>query len=229
MNNKNSGSMYKTIFILFIVSLTSVSQAQTVSVKYFNNKYLEKEVAQEKAKFSQSITVYGDGKTTIEIKNIKKNQVVRSETKRGEEPFGIWINEGSGELDYNFELDYRDTACQAGISDVRIEDYFEDNDTFGYKAPKILTGEKSVMQFLMNRIAYPVYARENEITGKVILTFTLTKDGNIERIAVKQGAHVTLTKEAVRVIRQLKFSSGPKLKGQDESFCVILPVSFRLQ
>ncbi|MFZ1678757.1 MAG: energy transducer TonB, partial [Saprospiraceae bacterium] len=64
--------------------------------------------------------------------------------------------------------------------------------------------------------------------GQVILSFTITKEGNVEDIIVLRGANILLDKEAVRVIRQLSFSNPGMLDGKPVKICVKLPVKYVL-
>ena len=50
-----------------------------------------------------------------------------------------------------------------------------------------------------------------------------------ENIVVKRGVDISLDKEAVRVLRELKFSSPPTVNGQAYAFkCLVLPVKYKL-
>ena len=63
---------------------------------------------------------------------------------------------------------------------------------------------------------------------KVFLKFTITSAGLIENIAILKGAHITLDKEAVRIIKLLKFVTPPSLKGKNQSVCVMMPIMFMI-
>lgn len=221
--------MNKRILTILIIVLTILCSGQTTQIKYFNNVYLQKEVSANKAKYSQTISQNGDGSVTTSVKNIKKDELISSETYKGNEPFGIWKYRQSNmtsELDYAFELVYSDQACNDSIKGLR--NYFENNENLIYTAPKIVSGEASIYYFIARNTIYPPIARESGIQGKVYLTFTVNKEGAIENIVVKKGAHILLDKEAVRVIRLLKFSNPATLNGQTQSFCVTMPISFKL-
>ena len=82
--------MQKSSFISLLFVMHSVFiHAQSEEVKYFSNEQLTKETAKEKAKFSQTVIQNADGSVTTEEKNLKKDEVIRSETWKGKEPFGI--------------------------------------------------------------------------------------------------------------------------------------------
>ena len=222
--------MNKTTLTILVLAFTTICYGQTSQTKYFNSEWLEKEVPENKAKFSQTITQNTDGTTTTDIKNLKKNEIVRSETFKGNEPYGIWkfrYGNGFKTIDYNFPLIYSDEKCNDSLP-ITTSDYFQNNDSLGYKAPKITTGELTIYQYLGKNIFYPARARENGIQGTVYLQLTLTAIGT-ENIVVKRGVDISLDKEAVRVLRELKFSSPPTFNGQTYVFkCLALPIKYKL-
>jgi TonB family protein len=131
-------------------------------------------------------------------------------------------------MDYNFPLIYSEDKCNDSLP-VKTSDYFQDNDSLGYKVPKILNGELTIYQFIAKNIIYPRRATEEGIQGTVYLQLTLTKEGTLENIVVIRGTNILLDKEAVRVLRQVKFSSPPTIKGQSYTFnCLGLPIKYRL-
>lgn len=202
--------------------------SQTPQTKYYNNEWLEKEVTAEKGKFSQTIIHNTDSSTTKELRDIKRNKITSSETFKGNEPYGIWrywyVNTMT-ELNYSFELKYTDAYCTDTIAGVK--DYFMNNDSLKYVAP-LIEGYQNLPQFLSSNISYPRAARENGITGKAILSFTINTNGQIENIVVLKGTNIFLDKEAVRALRQLKLKAPATLNGQTKKLCLKLPISFKL-
>jgi TonB family protein len=218
--------------IIFGHSVLVLIAQSTTETKYFNDKYSSKEVPKEKAKYSKTIKTNVDSSITTEIKQIKTNEIIRSRTFKGKEPFGIWICDNFSskqELDYNFKLIYADPFCQDSASNDIVNDFFVDNDSIGYKAPKISTGETSIYLAVSKIVVYPQDAVENGISGTVYLNFNITKDGKIENIAVTKGKNILLDKETVRVFRTLQFSSPAYLHGKPISICVRFPFKYTLE
>lgn len=222
--------MMKHILLFILLVIPAVSIAQETSERYFKDQSLRKETSKEKAAYAKIETRHTDGSVTTSVKNLRKGETIRSQTYRGAEPVGVWIIQyGSGPkpIDYNFTLEYSGDQC-SGAQELPISDYFADNDSIGYKAPKIATGEKSFNYFLGSNIVYPAGALREGIQGTVLVSFTITKDGNVEDIYVQKGTHLLLDKEAVRVIRKLKLAAPPTLNGKAQDFCVTVPVKFRV-
>lgn len=154
-----------------------------------------------------------------------------SKTFKGDEPYGIWKFRNSNRnetIDYNFPLIYSTEKCNDSLP-ITTSDYFKDNDSLGYKAPKIANGEMTFKQYIGENIIYPSSAIEDGIQGNVYVRLTLTKEGEFENIVIERGVSILLDKEAVRVLRQLKFSSPPTINGQAYTFkCVPLTIKYRL-
>jgi TonB family protein len=219
--------MKKLSIALLLVCITMICKAQTSEIKYYKNLKMDEEVSKEKAKYSKTITKNSDGSIVTEDKNLKNNLIERRQILKGEEPIGIWIyltGKGTAELDYDFTLEYTDQVCPKNFD---IKDFFTDNLSISYESPKISTGEQ-FYEFLGKILVYPAKAVREKIQGKVYLIFDLTKDGTIENIRVKKGVHIVLDKEAVRILRKIKFSSPPKINGQAQNLCVSTIISFQL-
>ena len=222
--------MKKTIItaILTLV-LSGMSIAQTTTIKYYSDENLKKEVSIKKAKFSKTITQNADGSITTTTKNLKKDEIISSQTYKDNEPYGIWkIQTGSGviDLNYDFNLEYTSIGCEE--SGHGITNYFQDNESLNYVAPKISSGQKNIMIYISQEMKYPPTAAEQGISGKVILQFDISAEGKIENIKVKKGVHIELDKESVRVVRELKFSSPPMLNGVAQQLCVMLPINYKI-
>lgn len=223
--------MKYTILTIIICVITSACIAQSSTTRYFRTQSLAKEVAQDKAKFSQTVTKNADGSTTTTFKNLEKDLILTRETYKGDEPCGDWIYQkfrGTGTLDFNFNLNYSGEPCKDSIPGIRPVDYFQDNTMLNYIAPKIDSSEITLVRFLQNNMRYPAPAREKGIQGVVYLRFTVTDSGEVENIIITKSAHISLDKEAMRVLRMLKFLHPATLNGQKTSICVELPINFKL-
>ncbi len=222
--------MIKIKLIIFVLFVVKVGYAQTSTTKFYSNQWLNQEVSERKALFSATVTKNADESITTDIKDLKRNLIIRSETYKGAEPFGIWKYYASRSADYNFQMKYGQTKDRCSeIQGVKITNFFLDNDSLGYKAPKIATGESNLSQFFYKHLVYPQQAIEKEIKGTVYVVFKITEEGKTDDIFVSNGINILLDKEAVRIIRKLKFSNPPTLKGKVLEHCFKVPVQFRLE
>jgi TonB family protein len=226
-------NLHQIIMRLFIILFCLISQqnyAQSTRVQYFKDAWTNKEVTKTKAKYSLTTSVNTDGSNSKIITEISSGKIIDSKTYRGTEPFGLWIyKRGDYDLDqdYAFEMVYCRDNKQKNI--IELTDYLVDNDSLQYIAPIISTGEKSLIQFLTSKIYYPLEARESGFMGDIILNFTINISGETENICIKKGAFIILDKEAMRVLRLLKFSKPAFYKGEAIAVEMETVVKFRLQ
>jgi TonB family protein len=78
------------------------------------------------------------------------------------------------------------------------------------------------------QVKYPQDAIDENIQGKVVLQFTVTKDGQVEDVQVLHGVSESLDAEAVRVV-----SASPKWEPGSQNGIPVnvkytFPVLFRL-
>ena len=84
--------------------------------------------------------------------------------------------------------------------------------------------------YLLMNLRYPKEARASKTTGKVIVEFVVEKDGSIlsENIKVLKSPHKSLSKEAIRLIKNGPKWIPGKLKGVPVRTKKVLPISFNL-
>ena len=95
--------------------------------------------------------------------------------------------------------------------------------------PQFAGGEAELMKYLSKNIKYPTMAMENNIQGRVVVQFVVTKTGSIGEVKVVRSVDRDLDREAIRVCKSLpKFTPG-KMNGQAVNVWYTLPVNFKLQ
>lgn len=95
--------------------------------------------------------------------------------------------------------------------------------------PQFPGGEAELMRYLSKNIKYPTMAMENNIQGRVVVQFVVTKTGSIGEVKVVRSVDRDLDREAIRVCKSLpKFTPG-KMNGQAVNVWYTLPVNFKLQ
>ena len=79
----------------------------------------------------------------------------------------------------------------------------EEDKIFSYveEMPAFPGGEKKMIEFILSNINYPPVARENNITGKVYVKFTVDKNGKIINPELLRGIGGGCDEEAVRILR----------------------------
>lgn len=96
------------------------------------------------------------------------------------------------------------------------------------KTPEFPGGTAALMKYLKDNIQYPSVCRENNIQGRVLLSFVVNKDGSIVDIEVVRGINPYLDKEAARVISTMPRWQPGEQRGKTVRVKFSLPVNFRL-
>ena len=95
--------------------------------------------------------------------------------------------------------------------------------------PTFKGGDAALMKYLSENIRYPEAAEKAGEQGRVVVSFTVEKDGAVADVKVARSVTPTLDAEAVRVIKAMpKWVPGK----QDDQLVRVrynVPVSFKLQ
>lgn len=91
--------------------------------------------------------------------------------------------------------------------------------------PSFKGGQQALDNFLLSKIVYPEYSRQNCIPGVIQVAFRLGKNGTVIEAAVRQGLGIDLDDEALRVI---KLTSGQWIvpAGHKTSTWLVQPIRF---
>ena len=95
--------------------------------------------------------------------------------------------------------------------------------------PQFPGGQKVMMKYLAANIKYPATAAKYKKQGRVIVTFTVRKDGSVTHAKIAKSIDPELDAEALRVVRAMpKWTPGTQL-GKPVNVKYALPVNFSLQ
>ena len=95
--------------------------------------------------------------------------------------------------------------------------------------PVFTGGESAMYTYLYNNINYPPTAAEEGVQGRVVVSFTVERDGSISDVRVVRPRHPALDAEALRVVRAMPRWQPGRNNGQPVRVTYTLPVTFRLQ
>ena len=94
--------------------------------------------------------------------------------------------------------------------------------------PEYPGGVNEMMKFLSENIKYPMSAKENGISGKVLVTFVVEKNGLITNIKILRGIGGGCDEEAIRVLKLMpKWKPGTQ-RGQAVRVQYNVPIKFTL-
>ena len=96
--------------------------------------------------------------------------------------------------------------------------------------PAIPGGDDGIMKLIGQHIKYPVDARRNRISGTVLISFVVEKDGSMSKFAVHQKVWPSLDQESLRVSQLLPNTWSPAILNGSPVRCRYqLPIRFVLQ
>lgn len=149
--------------------------------------------------------------------------VVEGDFKRGYK-HGTWVLKSkSGAFSYKEE--FKDGVFVSGESE---KDGVKSTYTLIDTPPDFKGGSTAFYAYIMKNVRYASDAQQNNIQGKVFLSYVVDVDGSITNVKVDRGLYPSLDEEAVRVLK----GSPRWIPGMKHGFPVEvkynIPVSFSL-
>ena len=138
----------------------------------------------------------------------------------------IEIVEDEVEIEKELEIEDTDTD-QDEIIEIEEDD---DDEIFMVveQMPVFPGGDLGLMNFIRKTVKYPPIAKENDITGKVYVSYVVNKKGKVTNVKVVRGVDKYLDAEAVRVIKLLPYSTPGMQRGQAVNVQYTIPINFTL-
>ena len=90
-------------------------------------------------------------------------------------------------------------------------------------------GDAALLKHIRENTHYPQIAKENNIQGKVIIRFSVTDKGSVNRISVLKGVDPELDKEAIRVVKTLPAFIPGSQGGKPVPVWYMVPITFTLK
>ena len=167
---------------------------------------------------SSEIQIVEDKDVTEEIKS-------QDDLKQDDRAIGQ-TNFDQGTDDINVVREHKEEVI---VEEKKPEPPKEDNHVFTAveQMPQFPGGDAALMKYISDHIRYPAMAQENNIQGRVVVQFVVTKTGAIGEVKVVRSKDPDLDKEAKRVVKSLpKFIPG-KMNGQAVNVWYTLPINFK--
>lgn len=169
-------------------------------------------------------------------------EITRNEQKPPEQPqkvevkvfndiLDIVTNDAKITTDISFEDFADDLEITTQVVEVADEE-IEDDQPFikVEKMPSFQGGDLNKFRnWVQERVRYPQIAQENGVSGKVVLSFVVEKDGTLTNIEVLQSPDRSLADEAVRVLKTSPKWEPGQQRNQPVRVKYTLPVDFRIQ
>lgn len=90
-------------------------------------------------------------------------------------------------------------------------------------------GLEAMYTFISKHLNYPSLARENGKEGKVVISFVISKNGEVQQIEVERSLGFGCDEEAVRVIENMPQWTPATQNDKPVAVRMVLPIVFRLQ
>lgn len=95
--------------------------------------------------------------------------------------------------------------------------------------PEFAGGNSALGDYLRKNLRYPAKAQRENVTGTVLVRFTVTADGSIDDVYVEQGIGGGCNEEAVRLVNQMPRWKPGYQSGQAVDVQYVLPIAFSLE
>lgn len=90
-------------------------------------------------------------------------------------------------------------------------------------------GLEALSRYLSENVKYPQKARENNITGRVFVTFVVEKDGSVSHVKLLRDIGAGCGEEAVRVVKAMPKWKPGRTQGKVVRTQFFLPINFELE
>jgi len=94
--------------------------------------------------------------------------------------------------------------------------------------PEPVGGAAAWAKFLQKNLRFPAVAQEQNVSGRVTLSFIIEKDGSLSNIKVEHGAGYGFDEEALRVLKLAKAWKPGIQNGQPVRVRYNIPINFQL-
>ena len=114
------------------------------------------------------------------------------------------------------------------VGDVEDDVYYEDSPLmFVEEMPEFPGGMDSLQAFLVREIQYPPVAKNNGITGTVLVEFVVEEDGRVTNAKVKVPLFPECDKEAVRAVMTMPKWKPGRSMGKPVRCYYQVPITFQ--
>ena len=114
------------------------------------------------------------------------------------------------------------------VGEIEDDVYFDESPMmFVEEMPEFPGGMDSLQAFLVREIQYPQVAKDNGITGTVLIEFVVEKDGSVANAKVKVPLFPECDKEACRAVMSMPKWKPGKNMGKPVQCYYQVPITFR--
>ncbi len=126
------------------------------------------------------------------------------------------------EMEEDTEVDFAELTMEEEVDDAPVFFIVED-------MPEFPGGEMELRKYIAKTVQYPVIAQENNIQGRVYVSFVVSKTGDVTEVKIARGVDPNLDKEAIRVVQKMPKWKPGKQRGKAVKVSYTVPINFVLQ
>jgi periplasmic protein TonB len=127
----------------------------------------------------------------------------------------------SGDLSDDFSYEIMDVDDE--VEEEQVFMIVEDMPTFKGG------GTDKFQKYVYSKLKYPDIARENGISGRVVVKFVVDQTGQVTDVTILRGVDPALDQEALRVVRASPKWAPGKQRGRPVKVQFVFPITFVLQ
>lgn len=125
----------------------------------------------------------------------------------------LWIA-----VSFAFAQEVKTSAAATDSSRIFVD--YEENAQFP-------GGDRACQKWIQEHIKYPEGYTSNQPQGRVVVSFSVEKDGSIDSVKVFRSPDPLLSEEAIRVVKQMPKWKPARYKGEVIRTRYFLPIIFR--
>lgn len=95
--------------------------------------------------------------------------------------------------------------------------------------PEFAGGTNALMKYIFENLKYPVAAVDQQVEGRVIARFVISKTGKVKDVEILRSLSPECDAEALRVIKSMPDWKPGKEKGEPVEVFYTMPILFKLQ
>lgn len=95
--------------------------------------------------------------------------------------------------------------------------------------PAFIGGDEALRNYLLDNLTYPEDPKNNELNGRVVVSFVVMADGSVKHVELARGSCKGCNEEALRVVKQMPKWIPGKLNGELRNIRMEIPIVFMQQ
>ncbi len=161
----------------------------------------------------------------ISIKEVKGNVVVTIDVDQPEEMLTQVVDEGDGDDDESGERDEVDADGEQLVVAILND---REKLVVMEKMPEFPGGASAFMKWITENVKYPQSARDRKQEGRVVVSFIVDVEGNINDLKLEEASSATMGTMVLSVMRRMpKWEPGVQ-GGRVCATMVKVPINFEL-